>query len=80
MGNELLENSENQGRMFDGSGGAPMDNLTGQQSTNDVDCKKVVKKNISSKKMQENHEDIETFVVNSYKIIGHNNRRQVITE
>ena len=49
--------------MFDGNGGAPMDNLTGQQSTNDVDCKKVVNKNISSNKMQENHEDIETFVV-----------------
>jgi hypothetical protein len=49
MVNELLENSGNQGRMFDGSGEAPMDNLTGQQSKHDVDCKKVVKKNISSK-------------------------------
>ena len=49
--------------MFDGNGGTPMDTLTGQQSTNDVDCQKVTNKNISSKEMQENHEDIETFVV-----------------
>jgi hypothetical protein len=49
--------------MFDGNGGTPMDTLTGQQSTIDVDCQKVTNKNISSKEMQENHEDIETFVV-----------------
>ena len=36
-----MENSENHVQNFDGNGGAPMDNLTGQQSTNDVDCQKV---------------------------------------
>ena len=56
-------NIASQGRKLDGNGRALMDKLTGQQSTNDVDCQQFVNKNISSNKIQENYEDIKTFLV-----------------
>ncbi len=59
----MLKNSENQGRLFDGNREAPFENLTGQESTNNIDCQKIVNKNISSKKMQENYEGREKLIL-----------------